>query len=429
MSNFIFAAGIIGIVVIGLVIILIIGLDSLKKYLLISSPLLIICAYSILFIFFSKYLFPGSEPLLYILLYILVLFTVLYIASWVANKTDQSKKEDGSEDKDESTQSSQPNQKSTQWPKDEPVMEDGLRKRNRIFKANDSASYNDSEKRTLYTSAVSVIALFSWMMRRDGSVDEVEMKVARLYFQNRLTYNRILQLGPDGMGWDPVLGINRTSIDSSVKLLDYYNSCPKLLRYETCCRNILASGIYYGAILELLKALLQVAYSSDGVIDSEMKILRGIAENLKVKKEDWKLLLHKFGFRNTSSYAYEDSSDEDTNAKRHNTSGNQGKSSSKEGKNTDGNGKKKSDGEESKREEEKLKSSTYGYKITQAYNQLGLLSTASEQEIKTAFRLLVKKYHPDHLPSDVTDMDRKISADQFRQIMEAYDYIRLERGM
>ena len=346
----------------------------------------------------------------------------------MANKTDQSKKEDGSEDKDESTQSSQPNQKSTQWPKDEPVMEDGLRKRNRIFKANTSASYNDSEKRTLYTSAVSVIALFSWVMRRDGSIDEVEMNVARLYFQNRLTYNRILRLGPNGMGWDPVLGINRASTDSSVKLLDYYNTCPRLLQYETCCRNILASGIYYGAVLDLLKALFQVAYSSDGVIDSEMKILRGIAENLKVKKEDWKILLHKFGSRNTSSYAYEDSSDEDTNAKRHNT-GNQGKSSSNKRENTDGNGQKKSDGEESKREEEKLKSTTYGYKITQAYNQLGLLTTATEPEIKAAFRLLAKKYHPDRLPSDATDMDRKISTDQFRQVMEAYDLIRLGKGM
>ena len=428
MSNFIFIAGIIGVLVIGLVLILIIGLDSLKKYLLVSSPFLILGACSTLCLFFSKYLFPG-EPLLNILLYILLIFTILYIVSWVANKTDQSKKEDASEDKDGSSQSSQTNQNSTQWSKEEPVMEDGLRKRSRIFMANGAISDTDSEKKELYTSAVSVIALFSWMMRRDGFVDEVEMNVARLYFQNHLTYSRILRLGPDGKGWDPVLGINRTSIDSPVKLLDYYNTCLKLLRYETCCRNILASGIYYGAVLDLLKALLQVAYSSDGVIDSEMKILRGIAENLKVKKEDWKLLLYKCGFRNTSSYAYEGNSDEDMNARRNKTSENQGKSSSKEEKNNDGNGKKRSDGEESKRKEEKLKSSTYGYKITQAYNQLGLLSTASEQEIKTAFRLLVKKYHPDHLPSDATDMDRKISADQFRQIMEAYDLIRLEKGM
>ena len=426
MSNFIFIAGIIGVLVIGLVLILIIGLDSLKKYLLVSSPYLILGACSTLCMFLSKYLFPG-EPLLYILLCILVLFTVLYIASWMANKTDQNK--DASEGTDESTQSSRTNQDSSQWPKDEPIMDNDLQKMVWIFQANTKAFPNNSEKRELYTSTLSVIALFSWVMRKDGSISEEEMNVAKLYFKNHPTYHKILHWGPDGTSWDPMLGIERALITNAIKLLDYYNSCPKLLRYETCCRYILASGIYYGAVLDLLKALIQVAYSSDGVIDSEMKILRGIAENLKVKKEDWKLLLHKCGFRNTSSYAYEGNSDEDMNARRNKTSENQGKSSSKEEKNNDGNGKKRSDGEESKRKEEKLKSSTYGYKITQAYNQLGLLSTASEQEIKTAFRLLVKKYHPDHLPSDATDMDRKISADQFRQIMEAYDYIRLERGM
>ena len=42
---------------------------------------------------------------------------------------------------------------------------------------------------------------------------------------------------------------------------------------------------------------------------------------------------------------------------------------------------------------------------------------------------MVKKYHPDRLPSDATDMDRKISADQFRLVKEAYDLIRLEKGM
>ena len=86
-------------------------------------------------------------------------------------------------------------------------------------------------------------------------------------------------------------------------------------------------------------------------------------------------------------------------------------------------------GNENKKGKEKKKSSTFGYKLTQAYNQLGLLTTATESEIKAAFRLLAKKYHPDRLSPDATDMDRKISADQFRQIKEAYDYIRLGRGM
>ena len=423
MSNFLFAIGIIGFLVIGLVIILIIGLNSLKRFLLVASPFLILAACSALCVFFSKYLFLEGEPLLYIILYILVLFFVFYIVSRVTDNTDQSKKEDASDE------SAQTDTNSTQWPKDEPIKEDRLSMRNRVFVANSSINYNDPEKKELlYTSAVSVIALFSWVMRRDGSVNKEEMNVAKLYFHNRPTYNKILKLGPNKVGWDPVLGTNRTSTTSPTQLLDYYSTWPKLLQYETCCRNILASGIYYGAVMDLLKALFQVAYSSDGVNNSEMKILRGIAENLKVKKEDWKFLVHKFEFYN-SSFTYEDNLNENMNTKHHKSSDNQGKSSSKEGKNTDKNGQKRNDEKESKQKKEKLKSTTYGYKITQAYNQLGLLTTATEPEIKAAFRLLAKKYHPDRLPSDATDMERKISEDQFRLVMEAYDLIRMEKGI
>ena len=114
---------------------------------------------------------------------------------------------------------------------------------------------------------------------------------------------------------------------------------------------------------------------------------------LKIKQEDWNILKQK----------YETPKSEETA------------------------GKKNNDSSASSEKKEKKKSS-YGYKLTQAYNRLGLLTTASETEIKNAYRDLVKKYHPDRLPSDATDMDRKISADQFRLVKEAYDLIRLEKG-
>ena len=145
--------------------------------------------------------------------------------------------------------------------------------------------------------------------------------------------------------------------------------------------------------MDLLNALFQVAFSSDGVVGSEMEILYGISMELKIKQEDWKVLKQK----------YETPKSEETAEKKNN------------------------DSSTSSEKKEKKKSS-YGYKLTQAYNQLGLLTTASETEIKNAYRDLVKKYHPDHLSPDATDLDRKISADQFQRVKEAYDLIRLERG-
>ena len=295
-----------------------------------------------------------------------------------------------------------------------------------------------SENETLYTAALSVVALFSWVMRKDGNVGPQEMDVARYYFSlHSTTYYRILSHPPHDMINDPVTGIPRFVTKDYMKLLEYYNTLPKLLRHGKCCGKILEAGIYYEAALDLLKALFQVAYSSNGVIESEMDILRSIALGLNIHLEDWNNLRRKYEIYRGPYKNRTDSSSE--------SSDEMGKKSNKKKKKNrrnrqEWNESEDSSGQYEERKEqqqkqdhqqgkEKKKSSTFGYKLTQAYNQLGLLTTATEPEIKAAFRLLAKKYHPDRLPSDATDMDRKISADQFRQVMEAYDLIRLEKGM
>ena len=292
-----------------------------------------------------------------------------------------------------------------------------------------------SESETLYTAVLSVVALFSWVMRKDGSVGTQEMDVVRFYFVRHPTYHRILSHPPLGMTNDPVTGIHRHDTKDCMELLRYYNTLPKLLRYGRCCSKILEADIYYEAALDLLKMLFQVAYSSDGVIDSEMDILQGIAQGLEIHREDWNNLRRKYG-----SYQGPEKNRTDSSSQ---SSDEMGKKSKKKKKNRwdrqEGNGPGKSSGQNEERKErqqkqeqqqrkEQKKSSTFGYKLTQAYNELGLLTTASEAEIKEAFRALVKKYHPDRLPPEATDQERKISADQFRMVKEAYDLIRLDRG-
>ena len=263
---------------------------------------------------------------------------------------------------------------------------------------------------TLYKATLSVIALFSWVIRKDGSIGTLEMEVARSYFESHPIYNDILFFSPQEKGDDPISNNPYQYIKDCMDLLRYYNTCPVLLRYEKCCQYIKEADIYYTAAMDLIKALCQVAYSSDGVIDSEAEILTNIAQGLDIRHEGWINLMRMYGIgkktkqkrKSESSRQYNSSTDDDAHEQE----------------------KKRSDEQQG----DQKKSSSFGYKLTQAYNKLGLLTTASEEEIKDAYRTLVKKYHPDRLSPDATDQERRLSADQFRRVKEAYDLIRLERG-
>ena len=290
-------------------------------------------------------------------------------------------------------------------------------------------SYMTSE--IYYAATLSVIALFSGVIKRDGVVDERELKVANLYLNTHKRYN-ILFSYYNQRKEDPIAGQPHDTRRRCGEMLKYYTSCASLSHYKQCCENIIKAGIYYEAALDLLNALFQVAYSSDGVINTEREILYGIAQELKIRREDWNELSEKYGFyRADSEERNREDSAKNTNWTKYSQYhfSKDEESSSYTYKNADGFGKNSQTEETEQQQEGPKKSSTFGYKLTQAYNQLGLLTTASEAEVKNAYRTLVKKYHPDRLSPDATDMDRKISVDQFRQVQEAYDYICLERGM
>ena len=51
------------------------------------------------------------------------------------------------------------------------------------------------------------------------------------------------------------------------------------------------------------------------------------------------------------------------------------------------------------------------------YDVLGVSKTASDDEIKSAYRKLAKKYHPDLNPGD------KAVADLFKEVNEAYEVL------
>ena len=64
--------------------------------------------------------------------------------------------------------------------------------------------------------------------------------------------------------------------------------------------------------------------------------------------------------------------------------------------------------------------------IDNAYDILGLSKSSSEDQIKQAYRKMIKKYHPDKL-TGVSDDVIKMAKEKFQSVKDAYDAIRRQR--
>ncbi|CAG5083644.1 TerB family tellurite resistance protein [Parvicella tangerina] len=63
-----------------------------------------------------------------------------------------------------------------------------------------------------------------------------------------------------------------------------------------------------------------------------------------------------------------------------------------------------------------------------AYKTLGLNKSASDSEIKTAYRKLAREHHPDKVAS-LGEQYQKAAKEKFQKIQEAYETIKKERGL
>ncbi|MBN2049408.1 MAG: TerB family tellurite resistance protein [Spirochaetales bacterium] len=73
--------------------------------------------------------------------------------------------------------------------------------------------------------------------------------------------------------------------------------------------------------------------------------------------------------------------------------------------------------------------SRYGVVSNRNYAVLEVSPTASNEEIKKAYRRLVSEYHPDKIASKgVPEEFMKYASDKFREIQAAYEAVRKERG-
>ncbi|MBR3489425.1 MAG: TerB family tellurite resistance protein [Bacteroidales bacterium] len=73
-------------------------------------------------------------------------------------------------------------------------------------------------------------------------------------------------------------------------------------------------------------------------------------------------------------------------------------------------------------------SSSYSQQRNDPYKVLGIDSTATDEEVKKAYRRLAMKYHPDKVEGMGEEVKKNAEA-QFREINEAYEQIKAARGM
>jgi len=76
---------------------------------------------------------------------------------------------------------------------------------------------------------------------------------------------------------------------------------------------------------------------------------------------------------------------------------------------------------------ESIKAMFYNAKVD-AYKVLEIEATASDAEVKRAYRTMVKKFHPDRV-SHLGPEHQKGAEEKFRQVQEAYEFIQNKRGI
>ena len=72
------------------------------------------------------------------------------------------------------------------------------------------------------------------------------------------------------------------------------------------------------------------------------------------------------------------------------------------------------------------KQPTYG--MQQAYTTLGLTASATDDEIKKAYRRMAMQYHPDR-QVNASETEQKCAAEKFRAVQKAYEHIKQIRNI
>lgn len=214
--------------------------------------------------------------------------------------------------------------------------------------------------------AIRAIAiLFAIIIRRDNKILASEALVAHEYFDKRFKASHYMKSYKEDK--------------KELRTLLRDNLKGKLPTFRDCASDILKAGVSYEARLELLEYLFKTAYVFEGICDAEMVKLREIAQFLLIKEWDLLSLEYKYEFRRRES------------ADR---------------------------GKENQRLNQLSESI-----MRQAYLTLGVEPNATDDEVKAAYREIVKVCHPDKLTEEAGSKEWEEKVVRFRHTVEAYHMV------
>ena len=154
--------------------------------------------------------------------------------------------------------------------------------------------------------------------------------------------------------------------------------------YLPICRQI-GQHMSYSARLELLHFLLRVA-AADYLAGSEVNLIASMAAAMGISRADYLSVLQAF---------------------LHHTRNEEGGQQSEHRNRTD---------------EQRTANLQWAYQLLQ------IDASASDEEVKKAYRRMAMKYHPDKVAS-LGESVRRSATEKFKEVGEAYDQIKRARGM
>lgn len=210
-----------------------------------------------------------------------------------------------------------------------------------------------------------IVILFAIVMRRDNEIMASEALVAHEYFDKRFK----------GSNYMSAFSTDKKVLRSLLK--KYLKG--KLPTFRDCALDVVRAGTPYEARLELLEYLFKTAYASEGICDAEMVKLREIAQFLLIKEWDILSLEYKYEFRRRES-------------------------------------------NDRQKENQRLNDLSNNI-MRQAYLTLGVASDATDDEVRAAYREIVKVCHPDKLTEKAGSKEWEEKVVRFRHTVEAYHMV------
>lgn len=233
-------------------------------------------------------------------------------------------------------------------------------------------SKKNTQKETTYKD--SILVLLAEVMKADGKqmvceLDKIKVTICR-YYESVEMQTEALKNFKDILG-------------QTTDLKEVYQAVNESLGYV--------------AKSELIMELLAVAYADDHFSDKEYSCIQKISRNLNISTSQFESIYTLFIKKHSKGF-YKDKDSQQSDSKDYNN-------------------------RNSYDCHQHIKSP-----VDEAYTVLGLNSKASNEEIKKAYRALVKEYHPDKYSALDNEAIRQ-ATETMKQINVAWDVVKLARGI